>query len=150
MNTLQNILSSVDIQKAVSTQRSRDGVSSLVTGVAAGLALGYFARACMRYSSLNTDEAESRRRRVYNASSSIVTVPRDTVRHTRGWHTNSRGMVMCNQQFIPVGRDIRGVVAICHGFTDHTHGFLMDFAIKLCSDGYAVITMDVEVSASVV
>lgn len=51
---------------------------------------------------------------------------------------------MCNQQFTPKSGEVKGVVGICHGFTDHTHGFLMEFAIKLCSDGFVVITMDLE------
>jgi alpha-beta hydrolase superfamily lysophospholipase len=91
------------------------------------------------------DECDVRRRRVGGKPAVDVIVP-DTVHHTLGWHMNSRGMVMCNQQFIPSNGLVKGVVGICHGFSDHSHGFLMEFAIKLCNDGFAVVTMDVEVS----
>ena len=67
------------------------------------------------------------------------------MQHTVGWHTNRRGMVMCNQQLVPKNRELIGVVGLCHGYSDHTHNFLLDFAVQLCNDGFAVITMDVEV-----
>ena len=146
MNSLHNFLTRVDFNKIVTEQRSRDGLTSLLVGVAGGLALGYFACVCSNQSSQNSDEADMRRRRVGLNPSADVTVP-DSVEHSLGWHTNSRGMVMCNQQFVPRNGEVKGVVGICHGFSDHTHGLLMDFAIRLCGDGFAVITMDVEVIA---
>jgi hypothetical protein len=145
MNSLQSFLSRVDFQKMISNQRSRDGIKSLVAGVATGLALGYFTCMCVKQSGQDSDDADMRRRRVGLTPSAEVTVP-DTVKHTLGWHTNSRGMVMCNQQFIPQSGEVKAVMGLCHGFSDHTHGFIMELAIKLCLDGFAVITMDVEVS----
>jgi hypothetical protein len=150
MNLLQlpSFLTRLDFNKVVSDQRSRDGLGSLVYGVAAGLALGYFAAVCIKQSGQCADEADMRRKGVGLQPSADVTIPTETVAHTLGWHTNARGMVMCNQQFIPKCGEVKGVVGICHGFSDHTHGFIMEFAIKLCNDGFAVLTMDVEVGCS--
>jgi hypothetical protein len=144
MHSLHKLLGRVDFNKLLIRHSPLPG--SLV-GLAAGMALGYFACVCVKQSAQNEDEAEMRRRRVGCDPSPDTQIP-DSINHTRGWHTNSRGMVMCNQQFVPKDREVLGVVGICHGFSDHTHGLLMDFAVKLCEDGFVVITMDVEVSAS--
>ena len=101
MNSLQSFLSRVDFNKLISEQRSRDGLSSLVTGVATGLALGYFTCVCASYRGQSPDEADMRRKSVGLEPSPRTIIPTDTVDHTLGWHRNSRGMVMCNQQFIP-------------------------------------------------
>lgn len=146
MNSLQSFLSRVDFNKIVSDQRSRDGLGSLAVGLATGMSLGYFMCVCAKQMEQSPDEADMRRKRVGLNPSPQTTIPTDTVQHTLGWHTNSRGMVMCNQQFIPKSGEIKGVVGLCHGFSDSTHAFLMDFAIQLCQDGFAVLTMDVEVS----
>jgi len=144
MISLHNFFRQLDFSKLVAQQRSRDGLTSLTAGVAAGLALGYFSCVCVQHSAQSSDEADMRRKRV-GVNPADVTVP-DSVCHKLGWHTNSRGMVMCHQQFLPKGGVVKAVVGLCHGFSDHSHGFLMDFAIKLCIDGFAVIIMDVEVS----
>mmetsp|Transcript_6211 Transcript_6211/g.10151 ORF Transcript_6211/g.10151 Transcript_6211/m.10151 type:complete len:370 (+) Transcript_6211:94-1203(+) len=142
MISLHNFFRQLDFSKLVAQQRSRDGLTSLTAGVAAGLALGYFSCVCVQHSAQSSDEADMRRKRV-GVNPADVTVP-DSVCHKLGWHTNSRGMVMCHQQFLPKGGVVKAVVGLCHGFSDHSHGFLMDFAIKLCIDGFAVIIMDVE------
>lgn len=39
---------------------------------------------------------------------------------------------------------VRAVVGMCHGFGDHSNGSMVDVAVKLVGEGYAVLLMDVE------
>lgn len=113
---------------------------SLLGGVAAGLLVG--CSLCLSLRIPREDEAEERRKKMKSRPNDSPTP--DHVQHNLGWHVNSRGMVLCKQQFLPKDGRVLGVVGVCHGFTDHCHGLLLDLAYKLCGDGYAVVMMDVE------
>jgi acylglycerol lipase len=53
-------------------------------------------------------------------------------------------MVIAHQIFLPKNRSVKGVVGLVHGYGDHTNMFMMDIAIRLCNEGYAVLMMDME------
>ncbi len=69
---------------------------------------------------------------------------KESIDYKLGWHSNSRGMIMCNQQFIPNNRPILGVIGLVHGYADHTHLFYRDVAERFCNQGYVVLMMDHE------
>ena len=71
-----------------------------------------------------------------------IAIP-DNIDYINEWLPNSRGALLYRQQLIPHGH-VRGVIGICHGFTDHTNSFHTELAIKFCENGYAVVMMDAE------
>eukprot|EP00602_Paraphysomonas_sp_CaronLab_P005710 CAMPEP_0185032002 /NCGR_PEP_ID=MMETSP1103-20130426/19814_1 /TAXON_ID=36769 /ORGANISM="Paraphysomonas bandaiensis, Strain Caron Lab Isolate" /LENGTH=300 /DNA_ID=CAMNT_0027567731 /DNA_START=188 /DNA_END=1090 /DNA_ORIENTATION=- len=65
------------------------------------------------------------------------------IQYSNEWVPNSRNLLLHRQQLIPV-EGYSGVVALCHGYGDHTLGFLTEIAINICKSGFAVIMMDAE------
>ena len=103
-----------------------------------GFGIGFLTSKLFSFRKRTCDEADERRKAFKDVE--FPSIP-STVSHHKGWAPNSRGMLLYEQQFIPKG-EIRGVVGICHGFSDHNNLYNAELAIKFCDSGYAVICCD--------
>jgi alpha-beta hydrolase superfamily lysophospholipase len=61
-----------------------------------------------------------------------------------GWHLNKRGMLLAHKQYLPRDRPVRGCIGMVHGYGDHSQDLHMDVPLRLCQDGFAVFSMDIE------
>lgn len=72
-----------------------------------------------------------------------LVMPSD-IYHEYGWVENSKGQLLFNQKWLPLDASIPvlSVIVLCHGFGDHSAGFLSQLAVKFARLGYGVVSID--------
>lgn len=55
---------------------------------------------------------------------------------------NSRGLRQCWRSWVPVDREVRGVVCVCHGYGADAGWLVQLTCIAIAKEGYAVYAID--------
>jgi pimeloyl-ACP methyl ester carboxylesterase len=67
----------------------------------------------------------------------------DDIIHEYGWVPNIRGNLLFYQKWLPLpSKPVTSVVVLCHGFGDHSAGFLRKLAVKFAKLDYGVVAID--------
>lgn len=67
---------------------------------------------------------------------------RHGVRHVEDFLVNSRGLKQCWRSWVPVDKDIRGVVCVCHGYGADAGWIVQLTCIGIANRGFAVYAID--------
>lgn len=106
------------------------------------LIVGLLIGQMLRYRKRDMDEADSRRRAKETLQKLHFPRIPSNVNHSSSYFTNSRGMQLYSQEFVPVSGDFKAVIGICHGFGDHCNALNAELAVRFCKAGFAVLCMD--------
>mmetsp|Transcript_28819 Transcript_28819/g.48404 ORF Transcript_28819/g.48404 Transcript_28819/m.48404 type:complete len:351 (+) Transcript_28819:38-1090(+) len=104
-----------------------------------GLAIGSFLGLLLTYRARGKDEADERRKHFHTVGTPVA----DGIDHNYGWYPNSRGMLIFQQQYVPKGK-LKGVVGLCHGYSESSSMYIRVTAMKFCAKGFAVLSYDAE------
>eukprot|EP00249_Psilotum_nudum_P012182 c23626_g1_i1 orf=184-1140(+) len=64
------------------------------------------------------------------------------VRHEERFFENQRGMRVFTQSWVPVAREVKGVVMVVHGFTSDSSWFVQLTAVGIAKRGFSVFGID--------
>lgn len=109
---------------------------SFITGCAVTF---WLTRLLMLHSPDNVDFADFRRMKagIYGLDS----IPED-IHHECGWRQNKKGQLLFHQRYQKRNAEPRGVVLLCHGFGDHSAGYLVRLALIIAQLGFVVLSID--------
>jgi pimeloyl-ACP methyl ester carboxylesterase len=106
----------------------------------AGCAITFWlTRLLLLHSPDDVDFADFRRMKAGRYG--LDAIPED-IHHESGWRQNRKGQLLFHQRFQKKNVEPRGVVLLCHGFGDHSAGYIGRLALTIAQLGFVVLSMD--------
>lgn len=65
------------------------------------------------------------------------------VKEESGYYLNERNILIHHKQIHAIGA-VKAVIALIHGFGDHSNGFMKELGFKFAANGFTVVLMDFE------
>lgn len=65
------------------------------------------------------------------------------VKEETGYYLNQRNILIHHRQIHAIG-PVKAVIALIHGFGDHSNGFIKELGYKFAANGFTVVLMDFE------